>query len=70
VERRRGRDPKSVASPAARPDVGPILTDQLFKNPAQVGYSMAIVAAIVGPLGCIAFLAGLRPFAKAVSEQG
>jgi MFS family permease len=60
----------TVIATALGPTSIALLTDRLFKNPAQVGYSMAIIAAIVGPLGCIAFLAGLRPFAKAVSEQG
>jgi MFS family permease len=46
-----------------------LFTDRVFKNPAEVGYSMAIVAGIIGPLGFIAFLSGLRPFAKAIAEQ-
>jgi hypothetical protein len=46
-----------------------LLTDRLFQNPADVGYSMSLVAGIVGPLGCVAFLLGLRPFAKAVAAQ-
>jgi MFS family permease len=46
-----------------------LLTDHLFKSPGKVGYSMSAVAAIVGPIGCAVFLAGLRPFARAVAEQ-
>jgi hypothetical protein len=46
-----------------------LLTDHLFKSPAKVGYSMSIIAAIIGPIGCVVFLMGLRPFAKAIAEQ-
>jgi len=35
----------------------------------KLGYSMSVVAAIVGPIGCAVFLMGLRPFAKAIAEQ-
>jgi MFS family permease len=59
----------SVIATALGPTSIALLTDRLFKNPAAVGYSMAIVAATIGPVGVFAFLLGLRPFAKAIGEQ-
>jgi MFS family permease len=59
----------SVIATALGPTSIAMLTDRYFKNPADVGYSMAIVAGIIGPVGCVIFLLGLRPFANAVAEQ-
>jgi MFS family permease len=59
----------SLIGTALGPTSIALFTDRFFKNPAEVGYSMSIVAAIIGPLGCAAFLLGLRPFAKAIAEQ-
>ena len=58
----------SVIATAAGPTSVALITDKLFRNPADVGYSMVIVAAIIGPLGCLAFALGLRPFARAITE--
>jgi MFS family permease len=59
----------SLIATALGPTSIALLTDRLFHNPADVGYSMSLVAGIVGPLGGAAFLLGLRPFARAISEQ-
>jgi MFS family permease len=59
----------SLIATALGPTSIALFTDRVFKNPAEVGHSMAIVAAIIGPLGCVAFLLGLRPFARAISGQ-
>jgi hypothetical protein len=59
----------SLFATALGPTSIALLTDQLFKSPAKVGYSMSVVAAIVGPIGCAVFLLGLRPFARAIAEQ-
>jgi MFS family permease len=59
----------SVIATALGPTSIALMTDRVFKNPAEVGYSMAIVAAIIGPLGCLTFVLGLKPFAKAIAEQ-
>lgn len=59
----------SLFATALGPTSIALLTDHLFKSPAKVGYSMSVVAAIVGPIGCLVFLLGLRPFARAIAEQ-
>jgi MFS family permease len=58
----------SVIATAVGPTSVALITDHWFKNPADVGYSMVIVAAIIGPIGCLAFALGLKPFARAISE--
>ncbi len=58
----------SLIATALGPTSIALLTDRLFRNPADVGYSMSLVAGIVGPIGVAAFLLGLRPFAKAIAE--
>jgi MFS family permease len=58
----------SVIATALGPTSIALLTDHYFKSPAAVGYSMAVVAALIGPLGCLAFGLGLRPFARAVAQ--
>jgi hypothetical protein len=55
----------SVIATALGPTSIALLTDRLFKNPADLGYSMSLVAGIVGPIGVAAFLLGLR---KAIAE--
>lgn len=59
----------SLFATALGPTSIALLTDHFFKSPAKVGYSMSVVAAIVGPIGCAVFVLGLRPFAKAIAEQ-
>jgi MFS family permease len=58
----------SLFATALGPTSIALLTDRLFQNPADVGYSMSLVAGIVGPLGCAAFLLGLKPFARAIEQ--
>jgi len=59
----------SLIATALGPTSIALITDKVLNNPAAVGHSMAIVAAIIGPLGLIAFVLGLRPFADAIARQ-
>ncbi len=46
-----------------------LCTDYLFKSPAAVDSSMALVAAIVCPLATVMFLLGQKPYSTAVLAQ-
>jgi MFS family permease len=59
----------TVIATALGPTSIALMTDRVFKSPAEVGHSMAIVAGIIGPVGAAAFMLGLRPFAKAIDGQ-
>jgi MFS family permease len=59
----------TIIATALGPTSIALVTDRVFKSPAEVGHSMAIVAGIIGPVGAVAFMLGLRPFAKAIAGQ-
>jgi len=59
----------SVIATAIGPTSVALLTDRVFHDPSAVGYSMVAVAAVIGPLGCLAFLLGLKPFRRSIEGQ-
>ncbi len=42
------------------------VTDHIFGNEALVGYSMAAVGAVLGPIAALLIWAGLKPYAASV----
>jgi hypothetical protein len=46
-----------------------LLTDHVLHDPRQVGTSMAIVVAAIGPLTMLAYGLALKPARRAVSQM-
>jgi hypothetical protein len=42
------------------------VTDHVFGNESKVGYSMATVGAVLGPIAALLIWAGLKPYAASV----
>ncbi len=54
----------NVIAASVSPIVVALFTDYLFRDPMDLGYSMALNAAIFGTLGIIAIAQGLKPYVR------
>jgi len=56
----------SLVASGLGPTVYALVTDYVFKDPARLGYSMALVSAVVMPLGTVFAWLALRPYRASV----
>jgi MFS family permease len=58
----------TIISIMGGPSIVAFFTDHLFRSDAAIGSSIALTAAILGPIMSLLILASLRPFRQAVRE--
>jgi MFS family permease len=59
----------SVLGYAVGPVVVALITDKIFQNDAMVGWSMAIVALVVGPLATLLWVLSRKQFLKLIGNE-
>jgi MFS family permease len=59
----------SVLGYAVGPVIVALITDKIFQNDAMVGWSMAIVALVVGPLAGLLWVLSRKQFLKLIGNE-